>query len=163
MSLEFDVLRDAVLNNPTYVQIFHAFLKQGHIEENLECWLAIQDYKRNPNKKKAITIIDGWVTSGLVNISGPEMRALSGKRAAYVALRVDAQKMGFFKRHWSAGDRKASANLFDAAERALLVNMQNAMMNFLQTPGGQAIAAIIERDKTRAKATIANLNAIGIY
>jgi hypothetical protein len=148
---------NGILHHAAYRQKLHDYLTQSHTEENLDCWTAIQDYKRKPNKTKAIAIIDGWVTNNLANISAGQMAHLANDRVQYAAARDNAQRMNFFKRHWSAGQRNAAANLFDSAEGELKTNMLNAVTNFLNAPEGQAIKLAIDR----CNAIVAHLERAG--
>jgi hypothetical protein len=159
---------DFVLGKPAYVRKLHAFMKTRHRENWLELWLAIQDYKKKPNKTKAINMIDSWVLKKGTAADGiteqeayVQEKELLDVKEDYEELRSGASGMGFFKRHWTAGQRIAAANHFDSIEARMLKLIHGILGDFFESQEGQPIDKELDRIGYKAlkadrKAALAN-------
>ena len=140
----------AILNSSTYFQLFYDYCKSRYCQENLDFWLAVQSYKKHGNKKKAIGIIDEFVGNRVggevVNLDERAIATLRGKRDEYIAARQNAKRMGFFKRHWSAGNRKAAEGLFGEAEAHVFnLILNDSYQKYSLTQQGKAVRQAIDK------------------
>jgi len=147
---------DIILGTPAYYRLFYAFAKQSLTQENLDFLAAAAAYRKDPSKKKAIGIIDEFVKdsgAASINIDYGMRGSIVAQGNAYGASRGRAKQMGFFKRHWSAGQRKAAENVFDDAitEIRTLV-IADTLPKFFRTSTGQAVEADIAKKQAKAAA-----------
>ena len=142
-----------ILGTPSYYRQFRAFAEREYNVENLDFLEAAAAYRRNPSKTRAIAILDRFVKDNSVsqvNISFTQREDVLTATSGYAASRGRAQRMGFFKRHWTAGHRKAAENVFDdAIDEVQKLVMSDTLHRFLQTPNGVVIAAAIEQRVAR--------------
>lgn len=157
---------DTILGTPAYYRQLYAYAEGEWNTENLDFLTAAAMYRRNPSKQRALDIIDRFVKENAakqVNISFSQRGGVLAATSGYAASRASAQGMGFFKRHWTAGHRKAAENVFDEAihEVRLLV-ISDTLSRFLATDEGRAIEAAIQYRATRAAGTRAALLDMGL-
>lgn len=150
-----DATLSIILGTPSYYKAFYAYAQKSLAQENLDFLAAAATYRKDPGKKKAIAIIDQFVSdagASTINVAGPMQRTLVAAGDAFAVERGNAQQLSFFKRHWSANQRKAAENVFDAAIaeiRALAV--RELLVPFFKLSTGKAVADDIARHQARPK------------
>lgn len=157
---------DTILGTPAYYRQLYAFARGEWNSENLDFLEAAATYRRNPSKQRALDIIDRFVRDNAekqINISFSQRGGVLAATSGYAASRASAQQMRFFKRHWTAGHRKAAEHVFDEAineVRQLVIS--DTLTRFLATDEGRAIEAVIQHRAARAAGTRAALLDMGL-
>jgi hypothetical protein len=179
VSLSVPEYLKAIIKYPAYREAFRSFLKSEFSDGNLDFYLAVEAYKQNPSKTKAIAIIDKFVgdqTRGVgtgiplqgsgatkdANIGSAQRTDLRQVRDQYIANQETAAKMNFFHRHWTASRRVATKDVFDAAQEQVLKLMgRDTFQRFQLTPAGEAIIEAIDRAVAKDKRVVELLQNLG--
>lgn len=151
-----------MLGNPSYFKLLYEFARIEHDQGNLDFILAVREYKKDPNKRKAIAIIDKYVGQNpkkmeVINISLKDFNKFAEARQTYIDRRQKANGMNFLKRYWTSGDRKAAKDLFDDALHHVEFTIADTVARFFATTVGKAIEAKIQKDYERAQILMQNL------
>jgi hypothetical protein len=107
-----------ILSTPSLFRMFHEWCRNSFCEETLEFIVKVREYKKHPNKKKAIAIIEEYVTGGERRVNfdnGNITEELRAKRERYALMRAQAKQKNFLDRVRTSDPRKADPNLFDDA------------------------------------------------
>ena len=106
-----------ILADTGLYKAFHLFCQSIWCQETLEFVYKVQGYKSKPSKKKAIEIVDTFVTGNKqVNFDdGVLTNDLKAKKQNYELLRTQAKNKNKIARIGSSDERKAEPAIFDEA------------------------------------------------
>jgi hypothetical protein len=150
-----------ILSTPALYRRFWAFCETQGFEETLDFIFQVMEYKKHPNKKKAIAIIEDYVTNNIrVTCGGPGIRApLDQKRQEYAYSRIMAKEMNWLQRVTTSAPRKADPNLFnDALEVAQQMVINGPLNEWFNMDDGQRIKNHIDGRLTKIMRTQKVLN-----